>query len=196
MRLILAIDLPGTDPGELEHDDWRGNNTAEVAIDEAHLTRLNTDDSFYSMTLLAALPDGEGESYGEPIGTPGATGRGFPYVCFDDCYGKEASIQESSRAVIEGEGDPLGWIWFGIDDPEPKIMARDAEKLGMELAPDHERLEGQPTGWVRYPVPDEVSLTTRMHLNEMQVRGIVARLQHWLETGEILTGEELKAIQG
>jgi hypothetical protein len=118
-----------------------------------------------------------------PIGESSRTNRGFEKVVFKDEYGKACYIQESSRAVCENDDgtvdDPLGWIWMGIENAEPKIMKRDALKLGMPLPP------GEVTGWTSFPIPDEVLLTTQMHLNEKQVRGLIARLNIWLETGRI-----------
>lgn len=117
------------------------------------------------------------------FGVDGATGRGFPIVEFRDEYDHACSIQESSRAVCENDDgtvdDPLGWLWLGIDDPQPQIMKRDVQRLGLELPP------GEVTGWMPYPLPEEVHVTTRMHLNETQVRGIIARLQGWLDTGSL-----------
>lgn len=82
--------------------------------------------------------------------------------------------------------DPLGWVWLGVDDAQPAILARDALKMGVELPKRTEFLDGQPTGWVPYPVPKEVLMHTRMHLNEKQVRKLVEHLQHWLDTGSII----------
>ena len=117
------------------------------------------------------------------FGVDGATGRGFQHVTFFDEYGYECSIQESSRAVCENEDgtvdDPLGWIWLGIDDAKPQIMKSKARALGLELPP------GEVSGWMPYPIPDDVLLTTRMHLNETQVRGLIARLTLWIETGSL-----------
>jgi len=120
----------------------------------------------------------------------GRTNRGFEIVNFEDEYNLPCSIQESSRAVCENADgsvdDPLGWIWLGIDDGKPEILGREALKLGMKLPEGTEFLNGQPTGWVPYPLPKEVLLHTRMHLNEKQVRRLVKHLQHWLDTGSIL----------
>ncbi len=113
------------------------------------------------------------------------TGRGFPLVTFKDEYGHPCSIQESSACVCENEDgsvdDPLGWIWLGIDDPDPKIMKCHARAHGLTLPP------GEVSGWMPYLLPDEVFVTTRMHLNEKQVRGLITRLQHWLKTGTLST---------
>lgn len=117
------------------------------------------------------------------FGVDGATGRGFEIVKFRDEYDHKCSIQESSRAVCENyDGtvdDPLGWIWLGIDDAQPMVMKSKARALGLELPP------GEVSGCMPYPLPEDVSLTTRMHLNETQVRGLVARLTLWLETGSL-----------
>jgi hypothetical protein len=119
------------------------------------------------------------------FGVDDETCRGFRLVKFTDEYGKECSLQISSRAVCENEDgtvdDPLGWIWLGIDDAEPLIMKTKARELGMPLPP------GEVRGWMPYPVPEDVLMHTRMHLNEQQVRGLIARLQTWLDTGAFST---------
>jgi hypothetical protein len=116
------------------------------------------------------------------IGEEKTTGRGFSYVEFKDTHDHTCSLQESSRAVCESDDgsvdDPLGWLWLGIDDPEPEIMQSDANKLGLSKF-------SNPVGWTPYKIPNEVLIHTRMHLNEAQVRGLIARLQHWLDTGEL-----------
>lgn len=123
------------------------------------------------------------------FGVARTTGRGFPLIEFRDEYDHPCSIQESSRAVCENEDgtvdDPLGWIWLGIDDAKPQIMKSKAKALGMELPP------GEVSGWMPYPIPDDVLLTTRMHLNEKQVRGLVSVLTRWLETGTLTPNAEL-----
>lgn len=129
------------------------------------------------------LTPGQGLSSADLFGVDETTGRGFPRVAFLDEYGEECSIQESSRAVFEDDdgnvSDPLGWIWLGIDDAKPQIMKSKAKALGLELPP------GEVSGWMPFPVPDDVLMTTRMHLNETQVRGLIARLTLWLETGSL-----------
>jgi uncharacterized protein with von Willebrand factor type A (vWA) domain len=41
------------------------------------------------------------------------------------------------------------------------------------------------TGWVKYPIPDDVLLTTRMHLNRQQVKTILPILKKFVRTGRI-----------
>lgn len=123
------------------------------------------------------------------------TDRGFPLVVFKDEYDASCSIQESSRVVCENEDgsvdDPLGWIWLGIDDPDPKIMKSKALAHGLKLPP------GEVSGWMPYPLPEDVLVTTRMHLNEKQVRELIVRLQHWLDTGNLhLPNQALKEKNG
>jgi hypothetical protein len=114
----------------------------------------------------------------------GKTCRGFSFAEFKDTYDTPCSIQISSRAVIEnGDGsvdDPIGWIWLGVDDANPQIMKSVAKGMGLPL-PEGE----EATGWMPYSIPEEVLLTTRMHLNEQQVRGLVDVLECWLETGQL-----------
>ena len=125
----------------------------------------------------------------ELFGADSTTNRGFELCEFSDDYGLQCSIQESSRAVIENEDgsvdNPLGWIWLGVDDPHPKIMKSKAKEHGLELP------EGEVSGWMPYPVPEGVLISSRMHLNEHQVRGLVERLQVWLETGSLAPNNKM-----
>ena len=92
------------------------------------------------------------------------THRGFALGEFIDLYGAKCSIQKSSLATDDA-------IWFGIDDPDPKILASKVMENG--------------TGWVKYSIPDDVSINTRMHLNREQVAELLPVLQKFVETGEI-----------
>lgn len=94
--------------------------------------------------------------------------RGFMFKRFTDRYGAECSIQESSLATEAA-------IWLGVDDAQPQIMASDAKRLGIATRQD--------TGWIPYPIPDEVFLTTRMHLTQAQVRELLPLLERFAETG-------------
>lgn len=57
------------------------------------------------------------------------TKRRFPYVTFKDRYDAEYSIQLSSLATDNA-------IWFGVDNADPKIMARDAHRHGTFPTPE------------------------------------------------------------
>lgn len=92
------------------------------------------------------------------------TNRGFPIVQFTDRYGSECSIQDSSLATE-------CTIWFGVDDANPQVMASEVMENG--------------TGWIKYPLPESVFLTTRMHLAQEQVKEILPVLQRFAETGTI-----------
>lgn len=92
------------------------------------------------------------------------TNRGFKLIKFEDFYNIKCNIQESSLATEEA-------IWFGVEDPEPLIMASKTVEGG--------------TGWVKYPIPDDVKLTTRMHLTREQVKELLPILQKFVDTGEI-----------
>lgn len=78
--------------------------------------------------------------------------RGFGLIEFVDSYGRDCSLQESSN--IEPH------VWLGPWHANPKIMASQAAALGIATE--------ETTGWVPYPVPSEVMMTTRMHLNRRQ----------------------------
>lgn len=107
------------------------------------------------------------------------TSRGFELVEFSDTHGNECSVQESSAATVEGDDNGQGFLWIGIDDAKPQILATVAERLGLPLP------TGEVSGWVPYPVHDDVMMTTRMHLNESQVRELVDVLNGWLNNGTL-----------
>jgi len=98
------------------------------------------------------------------------TPRGFTHGEFTDCYGAKCSIQKSSLATEDA-------IWFGVDDADPQIMCSDAKRLGLPEA-------GQ-NGWQSYPIPEEVSLTTRMHLTQDQVEQLLPTLAYFAQYGEL-----------
>lgn len=98
-----------------------------------------------------------------------------------DLYRSPCSIQESSLADDHA-------IWLGIDEADPKIMARDAVTIGRKdlLNEGPERLNG----WVSYPIPYQVQLTTRMHLNQEQVAALIPLLQYFVEHGYLPERDE------
>lgn len=96
--------------------------------------------------------------------------RGFNLITFKDRYGDACQIQESSLA-----SEPA--IWFGVADANPKVMASQAASLGVNTA--------ETCGWVPYPLPEEVLLSTRMHLTVDQVKSILPILENFVKTGEV-----------
>jgi hypothetical protein len=98
------------------------------------------------------------------------TGRGFAIRHFNDRYDFPCSIQKSSLATEDA-------IWLGIDDPRPKVMAREAASVGVKT--------DETCGWVPYPIPANVQITSRMHLTRAQVRKLLPVLQCFVETGDI-----------
>ena len=92
------------------------------------------------------------------------TARGFALLEMTDLYDKKFSIQKSSLATEDA-------IWFGINDPEPIILASKIIDGG--------------TGWAKYPIPDDVEMTTRMHLSREQVKCLLPILQRFADTGEV-----------
>lgn len=92
------------------------------------------------------------------------TSRGFNLITFQDRYDSQCSIQKSSLASED-------CIWLGIDDPYPKIMASKTPQGG--------------TGWVKYEIPDDVSINTRMHLTREQAQELVIVLNVFIDTGDV-----------
>lgn len=107
------------------------------------------------------------------LGKVTRTPRGFELIEFRDRYGVPCSLQMSSLAECPQPG--VSAVWLGVDDVEPKVMARDAASVGVATK--------ETTGWVPYPIPKKVSLGTRQHLSRKQVAALIGHLSRWLETG-------------
>lgn len=108
------------------------------------------------------------------------TNRGFELIQFRDGNGKQCSIQQSS--AIDSTADGLvfpgsSYLWIGVDDASPRIMASEAAEHGVATT--------ETTGWVSFPVPKNVLMTTRMHIPRDQVPDIIATLQRWYDTGSL-----------
>ena len=111
------------------------------------------------------------------LGKPYFTQRGFGKLEFIDHYGIPCSLQQSSLSV---EG---GAIWLGTDDPQPKIRIKDAKRQGLNL-PIPAEDQGFEERWIPCPLPEDILLSTRMHLSADQVKALVGHLQNWLKTGK------------
>ena len=87
------------------------------------------------------------------------TSRGFSFWEFKDAYKMKCSIQKSSLATEDA-------IWFGVDDTQPRVM-----------------IPGK--GWTPYEIPEEVLISSRMHLTQDQVKDILPILEHFAKTGDL-----------
>lgn len=83
------------------------------------------------------------------------TNRGFELLQFYDRYDELCDIQRSSLATEDA-------IWLGIHNPNPRIMASKTTQGGV--------------GWVEYPIPDDVLISTRMHLTREQCVDLAYKL--------------------
>lgn len=99
--------------------------------------------------------------------------RGFEVQHFQDDYGLDCSIQESS--AVEPH------IWLGVHNPPHKIMWSDAEKFGIEVK--------EKNGWYDYPIPQEVLVESRMHLSQKQAKALAKKLLYFAKHG-VLKEEE------
>lgn len=102
------------------------------------------------------------------------TNRGFSIYLFKDRSGENCSIQKSSLATEDA-------IWIGVTDVAPKIMCRDAIKLCIRESTGGK----EDNGWCDYIIPKEVLLSSRMELNQKQVKKLLPILQKFVDTGEI-----------
>lgn len=96
------------------------------------------------------------------------TGRGFNVLSFQDFYNAECSVQESSLAGKE-------CIWVGIDNADPQVLASRASFYGIETS--------ETCGWIPYPMPEGVLLSTRMHLTRAQARKLAHVLEYFANFG-------------
>ena len=112
------------------------------------------------------------------LGEVKPTARGFERIDFLDAYGVECSLQQSSAIddTERGVGNPgSSFVWLGPNNGEPKVLASEAAAVGVNTT--------ETIGWVPYPIPKEVSIATRAHLNREQVAELIEVLQRWLDTG-------------
>jgi hypothetical protein len=95
------------------------------------------------------------------------TGRGFERIDFADANGEACSIQQSSAIgddddAFERPGSSM--LWLGVNDPVPKVLV-------------------QNEGWQPVPLPEDVLLSGRMHMNREMVIELVVKLRNWLDSG-------------
>jgi len=98
------------------------------------------------------------------------THNGFGLGKFIDNYGIKFSIQESSAGSDAR-------IWLGVDDVKPEILASKAHIYDIPTT--------ETTGWIAYPIPDDVLLHSRMNLNQEMAKELITILQHFVETGKL-----------
>jgi len=70
-------------------------------------------------------------------------------------------------------------IWFGPNEAYPKVLASQYPHL------DHQEPPYKGTGWVPYPIPEDVLLNTQMHLTQDQVKALLPILQYFAEHGDL-----------
>lgn len=85
------------------------------------------------------------------------TNRGFDLMNFTDRSGHECSLQKSSTEDC---------IRLGVNDGDPRHLIP-----GM--------------GWVKIELPDDILITTRMHLTREMVKELLPYLERFAETGEL-----------
>lgn len=116
------------------------------------------------------------------LGRVKRTGRGFEIVEFKDLNIHSCSVQQSSLAIYQKPGTSA--LWIGPNDADPKVLHYLAGSVGVRT--------DATEGWVSYPIPDAVNLSTRMHLNRRQVSALIKHLQAWLDTGSLRVRKEKK----
>ncbi len=87
------------------------------------------------------------------------TSRGFSLLEFEDSNGEKCSLQKSS--IMNDDR-----IWLGTTAAKPQRFVRDK-------------------GWIPVEFPEDTLFTTRMHLNQEQVKRLLPILQNFVKTGEL-----------
>lgn len=112
------------------------------------------------------------------LGIVQRTERGFEIIRFKDHYDHPCVLQMSSLADYRQPG--ISAVWLGCERTNPKILASLAAAHGVETK--------ETTGWVEYPISDDVLFTTQMHLDREQVVGLINHLLHWINDGTFSVG--------
>lgn len=89
------------------------------------------------------------------------TERGFAISEFTDRYGEKCSLQKSSLATEDA-------IWFGVS--KPKLTVFEDSSHGKYLVTE---------------MPENFSVSARMHLTQDMVKDLLPHLQKFVETGEL-----------
>lgn len=108
------------------------------------------------------------------------TARGFEVQHFNDDYGLDCSIQESSAY------DPH--VWLGVHRPQVIIMRKDAQEAGLDLEKDDPETNG--FGWCTIPIPEKAMIESRMHLTRKQARELARKLKYFARTGRLKKEKE------
>lgn len=150
----------------VEKDRW-------LVVENDHL-RVLTPAEFAELYTVRRNSASD-SSDASPLGEVDHTSRGFEIIRFKTVGGEKAELQQSSICtdLIHEEGSSA--LWLGLHSANPQVMARRAQALGVQT--------DQTTGWVPFPIPSDVLLSTRMHLDRDTVANLIIRLKAWLETG-------------
>ena len=87
------------------------------------------------------------------------TQRGFVRIEFEDFNGEMCSLLKSSIATDD-------CIWLGVNDAKPRVCVLNE-------------------GWKPYLMPDDVMMTTRMHLSRDQVAALMPYFVYFVENGDL-----------
>ena len=120
-----------------------------------------------------------GVAMSSKLGDVEVTSRGFEIINFTDRYGEKCSLQASSLAEYKKPGTSA--VWLGITDARLTVMASQAASVGVETT--------ETCGWVPFPVPENVMISSRMHLNREQVSALILHLQGWLDNDTFSVSE-------
>ena len=100
----------------------------------------------------------------------GKTNLNFPFIAFEDFNHSICKLEISSLIDYDA-------VTLGVCNSKAIILNRDAKRLG--LVPEN------TVGWMDYPMPEGVSIISKMHLTRSDVASLLPVLQHYVKTGEL-----------
>lgn len=104
------------------------------------------------------------------------TNRGFELKHFNDTYGADCSIQESSSVEPH--------IWLGVHTPEIKVMSKDKDAI-KDIYSIPDKGSSDTIGWQTVILPEEIDAFSRMHLNKKQAKWLIKQLRHFVKYGTL-----------
>lgn len=101
--------------------------------------------------------------------------RGFELNHFEDDYGVDCSIQESSACEPH--------VWLGVHRPRISIMWKDRDKFDCNQSITKDDPETNERGWCTVNLPEEALIESRMHLNRKQAKALARKLLYFARHG-------------
>ncbi|MDG1752320.1 MAG: hypothetical protein P8I03_11765 [Thalassotalea sp.] len=102
---------------------------------------------------------------------------GFSELTFTDELGENCAIQTVNDIKhLLDESKPRS-IVLGLKEPHCYALKEYADKIGIKSEPNE-------MGIVEFNLPKGININSTIRLNEEQVKGLIVRLEQWLENDD------------